>query len=201
MHGFAYGATALPFVQSQHPLVGATGPFVGTRFSSRALLPKLQAPTHIEEHPMNRLHRIICIGAACAAIVLPMQANAQGAADVPRVNVRPHLALATACPNAFKELPDHLYRAWREIDSAADVLVEFKLDDRRISDVKTIGHVDYFGFVRQAVRSMKCQHAGDGAYAVSFRIRFRYPEDEASGQMAMQFVDERPAVAALETRR
>ncbi|MFL6658287.1 MAG: hypothetical protein ACJ8GW_09460 [Massilia sp.] len=150
---------------------------------------------------MNRLHHIVRISAACAAIALPMLAQAQEAAPIPSVEVRPLLALTSACPNAFKELPDNLYRAWREIDTAADVQVQFKLDGSRISEVKTIGRVDYYGFVRQAVRSMKCQHAGEGAYAVSFRIKFRYPEDEAGAQMAMQFVDDAPVVAALDSGR
>jgi hypothetical protein len=101
-----------------------------------------------------------------------------------------HVPLMTACPDALKELPDNLYPAWRALDSAAVVLVDFKVDGGRISQVNMSGgHGDYVGLVRRAVKAIKCGPADGGAYAVRLSIKFQYPEDQGSVATAMQLLD------------
>ena len=146
---------------------------------------------------MTRSLKYICIMLAAAA-ALPSMAAARNRQDaVARVEVRHYVPLTTACPGVLKDLPDNLYPAWRAIDSAAEVVVDFKLVDGKVSDVTMSGgHGDYIGPVRHAVKAMKCSHPGEGAYAVRFRIRFQYPEDQGAALASMQIADEMPVVAA-----
>ncbi|MBC7685242.1 MAG: hypothetical protein H7176_08435 [Bdellovibrionales bacterium] len=105
--------------------------------------------------------------------------------------------LAAACPEVYSTLPDRLYPAWRAIDSAAQVLVEFTLDGATVKAIKVSGgHGDYAGHVRSAVRAMKCRTTSAGLANVRFRINFVYPEDGRSGAMAWQIADEPARVAA-----
>jgi len=54
------------------------------------------------------------------------------------------------------------------------------------------GHGPYINRVRRAVIALKCRGAGAEPYAVRFRIKFQYPDDQAAGATAMQFFDEAP---------
>ena len=146
---------------------------------------------------MTRSLKIICIMFAAAA-ALPSTASARNQQDgVARVEVRHYVPLTTACPGVLKDLPDNLYQAWRAIDSAAEVVVDFKLEHGKVSDVTMSGgHGDYVGPVRRAVKAMKCSRPDEGAYAVRFRIKFQYPEDQGAGLAAMQITDEMPGLAA-----
>ena len=147
---------------------------------------------------MSRFTPFICILLA-GAVALPSIAAAAHKQPGPlaQVEVRHYVPLATACPDVAKKLQEDLYPAWRTIDSAAEVLVDFKLEGNSITDVKLSGgHGDYIGPVRHAVKAMQCRQPGEGAYAVRFRITFRYPEDQPSALAAVQFTDEMPALAA-----
>lgn len=138
---------------------------------------------------------------ACMAAALPAIAAAQDPqATMSRVEVRQHyLPLTSACPGELKDLQENLYPAWRAIDSAAEVLVDFKLENGKVRDVKVSGgHGDYYRFpVRSAVHAMKCINPGQGTYAVRFSIKFVYPEDQGSTPTAMRISDEAPAMASL----
>jgi hypothetical protein len=143
---------------------------------------------------MTKLARFVCLIAAAGA-ALPITASAQD--KITQVQVRSVIPLVAACPQAMQELPDALYPAWREINTPADVAVEFKLDGARISDVKLSGgQGEYVSMVRHALRTMKCVRPGEGAYAVRFHIKFRYDEEASAATAAVQFVDDVPALAA-----
>jgi hypothetical protein len=146
---------------------------------------------------MTRSLKFICIMLAAAA-VLPSMAAARSQQDpMARVEVRHYVPLTTACPGVLKDLPENLYPAWRAIDSAAEVVVDFKLEDgKAVGVTMSGGHGDYVGPVRHAVKAMKCSQAGEGAYAVRFRIKFQYPEDKVEGLAAVQITDEMPVLAA-----
>lgn len=139
---------------------------------------------------MNAKHFLICMTIAAAASPARI-AQAQSAGD------RQNVALAAACPAALATLPERLYPAWRAIDSAAQVVVEFNLDGHVISGVKVSGgHGDYVGAVRSAVKAMTCRVSSGGLSSVRFRISFSYPEDVGSPTIALNIVDVRPQVAA-----
>ncbi|MES2017852.1 MAG: hypothetical protein V4484_15285 [Pseudomonadota bacterium] len=146
---------------------------------------------------MNYLNKLICMAGAAA---LPCMAAAHDAqAATARVDVRHYLPLTSACPGVLAQLPEQLYPAWRALDSTADVVVDFKLEGGKISDVKmTGGHGDYKMPVRRAVKAMGCTGPGQGAYAVRFRIKFVYPEDQGLAQTVMQISDETPALAMVQ---
>jgi hypothetical protein len=136
---------------------------------------------------MTTLARLVCISTFLAGAVLPASAFA-----------RDYVPLATACPGALKTLPENLYPAWRELDSAAEVVVDFKLDGGKVSGITmTGGHGGYAALVRHAVKAMTCSQAGAQGSAVRFRITFDYPEDHPGITTAMQIADEVPALAAL----
>jgi hypothetical protein len=146
---------------------------------------------------MKRLSTFICMLFAGAAALPSMAWARDQAVPIARVEVRHYVPLTMACPEVGKQLAQDLYPAWRAIDSAADVLVDFKLEGTKVSDVKLSGgHGDYIGPVRHAVKAMKCRQPGAGAYAVRFRIKFQYPEDQPSALAAIQFADEAPELAA-----
>jgi hypothetical protein len=132
-----------------------------------------------------KIARFVCVMIAGAA-ALPSMAQDPRAGPARLA----HVPLMTACPDALNELPDNLYPAWRALDSAAVVLVDFKVDGGRISQVNMSGgHGDYVGPVRRAVKTIKCGPAGGGSYAVRFSIKFQYPEDQGSVATAMQLLD------------
>lgn len=134
---------------------------------------------------MNTLARLVCISTLFAAAALPTAAFA-----------RDYVPLATACPNALLTLPENLYPAWRELDTATDVVVQFKLDGDQVSGITMAGgHGNYAALVRHAVKAMKCSQAGGQGAAVRFRITFDYPEDHPGTRTAMQIVDAAPALA------
>lgn len=136
---------------------------------------------------MSTLAHLVCICTFLAGAALPQAASA-----------RDYVPLASACPGALPALPENLYPAWREIDSAAEVVVDFKLDGDRVSDITMSGgHGSYVGLVRRAVKAMKCSRAGKQGIAVRFRITFEYPEDRRGATTAMQFSDEASPLAAL----
>lgn len=140
---------------------------------------------------MNAKHFLICMMTTAAATLAGM-AQAQPAGDGQN-----DVALAAACPAALATLPERLYPAWRAIDSAAQVLVEFNLDGNVISGVKVSGgHGDYVGAVRSAVKAMTCRVSSAGPSSVRFRINFSYPEDVRSPTIALNIVEVRPQVAA-----
>ncbi len=129
---------------------------------------------------MNYAARLVCMLLAAGASALPAIAAAQETNFLaPQVQQRAYLALERACPDVGATLSENLYPAWRAIDSAAQVVVDFKLDGAAISDVHVSGgHGEYVVPVRRAVRAMKCSSAGAAGSAVRFRIVFQYPEDK-----------------------
>lgn len=136
---------------------------------------------------MTTLARLVCISTFLAGAALPSAAFA-----------RDYVPLATACPAALQTLPENLYPAWRELDSAAEVVVDFKLDGDKVSDITMSGgHGNYAGLVRHAVKAMKCRQPGEPGAAVRFRIAFDYPEDHPGTRTAMRIADEAPPLAAL----
>ncbi len=136
---------------------------------------------------MNPLARLVCISTFLTAATLPAA-----------VFARDYVPLATACPGALQTLPESLYPAWRELDSAAEVVVDFKLDGGKVSGITmTGGHGNYAALVRQAVKAMKCSQAGEQGGAVRIRITFDYPEDHPGTRTAMRIVDQAPALARL----
>lgn len=141
--------------------------------------------------------RLMCMLLAAAAMALPSVATAHEPGNaVPAIQGRHYIAFDSACPGVAAQLSDNLYPAWRAIDSAAQVLVDFKLDGGTISDVRIAGgHGDYIGPVRRAVRVMKCSRAGAAGTAVRFRIAFEYPEDALDKPVATRIIDEAPLVA------
>ncbi|MES2318909.1 MAG: hypothetical protein V4631_15620 [Pseudomonadota bacterium] len=140
---------------------------------------------------MKTLTKFVCMILAAAAVSPSLAA----AVEVPQV------ALFTACPDVVAALPESLYPAWRAIDSAAVVKVDFKLDGGKVRAVNMSGgHGDYIGHVRRAVRAMKCRQQGDGIVAVRFSIRFQYPEDLNAPAATLQLIDETPSLAMLQTR-
>ncbi|MES2318940.1 MAG: hypothetical protein V4631_15785 [Pseudomonadota bacterium] len=143
---------------------------------------------------MKQLARLVCIIAAAGA-ALPLAASAQ-TDDIARVEVRRHIPLLSACPQAMLELPASLSKSWREIDVPADVLVDIKLEGTKVTDVKVKGgQGDYDGLVRRAAKSMTCATPSEGPYAARFRIKFRY-DDEQATNTAMKLSDETPSIAA-----
>lgn len=121
-----------------------------------------------------------------AAAALPSLVTAQSEA-------RHYVHLVTACPEKLQELPENLYPAWLAINSAAEVLVDFKVDGGKINDVTMSGgHGPYINRVRRAIKTLKCHSTGAEPYSVRFRIKFQYPEDQPTGLAAMQFFDEVP---------
>jgi hypothetical protein len=135
---------------------------------------------------MNTLARLVCISTFLAGAAVPSAASA-----------RDYVPLATACPGALQTLPENLYPAWRELDAATDVVVEFKVDGDKVSDVTMSGgHGNYAGLVRHAIKAMKCTQAGAQVSAVRVRIAFDYPEDHAGTRTALQISDAAPALAA-----
>lgn len=146
---------------------------------------------------MNVPARLICILLSAAGVALPATALADepASASAPAGH-RHYVALERACPDVAGRLSENLYPAWRAIDSAAQVLVDFKLDGATISDVRVSGgHGDYIGPVRRAVRAMKCTGVAANGSAVRFRIVFQYPEDERGTLAAVRFFDEAPRFA------
>lgn len=126
-----------------------------------------------------------------AAAALPSAVTAQS--EAPR-----YVHLVTACPDGLNELPENLYPAWLAINSAAEVLVDFKVDGGRIKDVTMSGgHGPYVNRVRRAIIRLKCRYAGTESYAVRFRIKFQYPDDLPTGATALQFFDEAPLPLAV----
>ncbi len=134
---------------------------------------------------MTHSARLMCMFLAAAALALPAAAAPVAPDTMP---------FAAACPGVNARLARDLYPAWRAIDSAAQILVQFKLDGDVISDVQLSGgHGDYIGPVRHAVRAMKC--SSSQASAVRFRIVFQYPEDQGAIPAALAFVDAAPRLA------
>ena len=145
---------------------------------------------------MTTLAKFICIMFAGAAALPAVAAAQDPQAPMARVEVRHYLPLTGACPGAVPALAEDLYPAWRAIDSAAVVLVDFKLQDGQVRDVKVAGgHGDYVLPIRHAVKAMKCSQPGSGTYAVRFRINFVYPEDQGGQISALQISDATPALA------
>ena len=146
---------------------------------------------------MNVPARLICILLSAAGVALPAAALAHQPASVSApAGDRPYVALDSACPGVASRLSENLYPAWRAIDSAAQVLVDFKLDGATISDVQVSGgHGDYIGPVRRAVRAMKCTSVAANGSAVRFRIVFQYPEDARGMPAAVRLSDEAPQLA------
>jgi hypothetical protein len=129
--------------------------------------------------------------AVAAALAAPAVAQA---GDMAQVRVHRTMALDSACPGVRAQLSEDLYPAWRAIDSAADVIVDFKLDGGKVRDVQMSGgHGDYVQPVRHAIKAMKCSGADDAAVRV--KITFQYPEDKGSA-LAVQFADVVPALAS-----
>lgn len=125
-----------------------------------------------------------------AAAALPSVAAAQSEAQR-------YVHLVTACPGGLNELPENLYPAWVAINSAAEVLVDFKVEGSKIKDVTMSGgHGPYVNRVRRAIKTLKCRCAGAEPYSVRLRIKFQYPDDPSAGVTAMQFFDEAPGPAA-----
>lgn len=146
---------------------------------------------------MNALARSMCILLGAAGVALPAFALAHepGSASWTTLD-RQYVALERACPGVAGQLSVNLYPAWRAIDSAAQVMVDFKLDGATISDVQVSGgHGDYVGPVRRAVRAMKCSSLAANGSAVRFRIVFQYPEDARGMPAAVRFSDEAPQLA------
>jgi hypothetical protein len=126
-----------------------------------------------------------------AAAALPSAVTAQSEAHR-------YVHLVTACSDGLKELPENLYPAWLAINSAAEVLVDFKVDGGKIKDVTMSGgHGPYINRVRRAVKTLKCRSTGAESYSVRFRIKFQYPDDLPTGAAAMQFFDEAPLPLAV----
>lgn len=146
---------------------------------------------------MNAPARLMCILLAAAGLALPAFALAHEPANAsPAARHRQYVALERACPDVSGRLSENLYPAWRAIDSAAQVLVDFKLDGAIISDVQISGgHGDYVGPVRRAVRAMKCTSVAASGSSVRFRIVFQYPEDARGMLAAVRFSDEAPQLA------
>ncbi len=148
---------------------------------------------------MNTLTKFVCIMFAGAAALPALAAAQDPQAAISRVEVRHYLPLTTACPGVVAQLVENLYPAWRAIDSAAVVLVDFKLEGGKASEVTMSGgHGDYVQPIRHAVKAMACSHPDEGTYAVRFRINFVYPEDQGKTVSAMQISDATPALAALQ---
>jgi hypothetical protein len=143
---------------------------------------------------MTKLARLVCMIAAAGA-ALPMLAHAHD--PITQVQVRRHIPLVVACPQAMQELPATLYKSWREIDTPADVQVDLKLDGGKVTDVAMSGgQGEYDNMVRRAVKSMTCVRPGEGAYSVRFHIKFRYDEESSTATAGLQFVDDAVALAA-----
>lgn len=141
---------------------------------------------------MTMSARFISIMFAAVA-ALPSAVAAQG-------EVRQYVPLVAACPELLGDLPENLYPAWLAINSAAEVLVDFKVEGSKIKDVTMSGgHGPYINRVRRAVKQLKCRCAGAEPYAVRFRIKFQYPGYQPAGVAAMQFVDEPPLPLALQS--
>ncbi len=143
---------------------------------------------------------IIFVFSAGLASLLAMPAAALGQEQgaIARVEVRRHLAVATACPDVFIKLPELLYSAWRDFDTPVKVMVDFKLDGDRVADVKISGgYRNHYAPIRHAVRGLKCHSPGAGSYAVRFQIVFAYPEDEGQA-LALQVISTDRAVASLD---
>ena len=134
-----------------------------------------------------------CVFSAVLASVLAWPSAAigqdqQGA--IPRVEVRRNIAVGTACPDVFKELPQTLYSVWRDLDTPAKIMVDFKLDGDKVDEVKMSGgYWDYYAPIRRAVRAMKCHSPGEGKYAVRFMIQFAYPENDGEAMAGLQVIN------------
>ncbi len=136
------------------------------------------------------------LGAACvAAAAFPVLAQAPQDA-MQRVEVRRHLPVDQACPDVYTSLQAALNRVAYELDTPAEMLVEFKLDGDRVSDVSAKGTYWAYGApLRQAVRQLACHGPDAGAYAVRFRVVFDYTDQPgAPGTAAMLPPDFAPAM-------
>jgi hypothetical protein len=133
------------------------------------------------------------IGAACAgAAILPALAQ-QPQGPLQQVEVRRHLPVSQACPDVYQALPAMLQKAAQEIEDPAELMVEFKLDGNRVSEVRTQGnHWAYGAPVRRAVKRLDCHSPDAGAYAVRFRVVFQFSDD--AGATAMLPPDFAPAM-------
>ena len=137
---------------------------------------------------MKRHSLIACSLLGIAALCGPSIAQAAPQA-LHEAEVRHVLPVATACPTIFATLPERLIPAWRALDSAAQVVVDFNLDGSTITDLKVSGgHGGYAGLVRSAVRAMQCSASASVPVAVRFHIRFVYPEDQSEA-VAIAFSD------------
>lgn len=127
----------------------------------------------------------LLLGAACMAFAFPAVAQ-QAPQPIPAVTVSHQLPVTTACPNVMTDLPERLSKAMWRIDTPADVIVKFTLNDDKISELYTkASYSEFRDPVRTAVRRLHC-HTPDGqAYTVQFRIVFRYDdEDDNKGTTA-----------------
>lgn len=149
---------------------------------------------------MNKLAHIP-LAAIAGALAFPLLAPPVQAQDqptnMPRVEVRRQIPVSTACPNVVQDMSEALGRVAWEIGTPSEVLVDFKLDGDKISDVKaSTGHWEFRAPVRRAVRRLACHSPGEGAYTVRFRVVFVYPDDPASAAAAAVLSTDTAAVIA-----
>ena len=103
---------------------------------------------------MNHQSLAFCLLLCGAVLPAPVLAQVAPGAT-PDAGLRQWLPVGSACPAIFSTLPERLDPAWRSLDSAAQVVVEFKLDGSAISDVRVSGgDGQYASHVRSAVRAM-----------------------------------------------
>jgi hypothetical protein len=108
--------------------------------------------------------------------------------DVPLRSALPATSdVRSACSGIEAALQDELAYAWRQVQSAALVHVEFQLVGNRAQEVSANGGPRaYSRYVRSAVRALDCQAASGGAQTCSFNIRFVDPDERAApGPVAM----------------
>jgi hypothetical protein len=153
------------------------------------------------ENEMTKTKQCLAISFAGALVMLMLAppSRAQDGAPVARIEVRHQLQVTEACPTVLDQLPQELEGAWKNIDSATVILVDFKLVGSRIHDVKTRGGLrEYHDHVRRAVRNLGCSTPDGGNYTVRFLVKFDYPDDSIASRMAILHGDDaanRPVLA------
>lgn len=95
------------------------------------------------------------------------------------------------CPDIDKELQNSLSSAWGRVQEAASTRVQFRLEGKRVTEVRSTGAAawNYRPYIRSAVAKLDCEVASDAGQEFTFLLvihgpdmlaEYAYPETPAN---------------------
>ncbi len=104
----------------------------------------------------------------------PVTVTAPAPAQPVRIDVR------SVCPDIDKELQNSLSSAWGRVQQAGSMQVQFRLEGKRVSEVRSSGAPwDYRQYIRRAVTTLDCAAESGAGQEFAFLLVIHGPKDDA----------------------